>query len=111
MPRAAIALTRRAGPDQIEVLEPLRRLERVTLDEAEWIARLRHDVDAGHVEASAVQAHRGSASAAEQVESLRSIAHSRSNPRSARSSSARMVRGLAAAMKSASASSFVSVSG
>jgi hypothetical protein len=52
----------------------LRNLKRVTSDELERVVRLRVDIDADDIEASAVVANRATASTAEQVEQSRPLA-------------------------------------
>src|ERR1041384_3802258 len=61
-----MCLARRARPDKVVACE--RKRERVGLDEAEGIARLRLEIDAGYFEAGAVEAHGGPASAAEEIQ-------------------------------------------
>lgn len=61
----------RRRPDEIEQREIEGRPQRIGLDEAERVARLRLDIDADHVEAGTMQPHRRAAGLAEQIEGER----------------------------------------
>jgi hypothetical protein len=60
-----VRLARRAGPDQVEVLQAHWRVQSVALDEWERVPLLPLDVDAHHIETRAMKAHRRAASTAE----------------------------------------------
>ena len=61
----AVLLTRRARPDEIELRQIERRVQRIALDERERVTGHRPAIDAHHIEPSAMEAHGGPAGAAE----------------------------------------------
>jgi hypothetical protein len=73
--RDACELARRRSPDEIKLGQLNRRPGRVALDKLEGVIRLRLDIDADHIEARAVQAHRCAATTTEQIERQRPFQH------------------------------------
>jgi hypothetical protein len=71
-------MSERGAADEVEILEPERRPERVGPDEREGVVRLRLDIDADNLEAGAMQPHAGAARLAEEIK--RERAHHRRAP-------------------------------